>query len=107
MNGLLLTLMLSMSTPAEARRKRASDKNKTAQSADAKEELFAPIEDAIRKRKRKLALELLNEITQDEAQAPFHTEARLLQVQVYQELKFPYTAFLLYNEILKSDLPAE
>ncbi|MEC7984122.1 MAG: hypothetical protein VX278_03090 [Myxococcota bacterium] len=107
MTGILLTLIIAMLPPAEARRKRASAKDKTEQSADAKEELFAPIEEAIRKRQRKLALELLHDITNDESQSPFHTDALLLQVQLYQELKNPYTAFILYGEILKGDLGSE
>lgn len=91
---------------ADARRKKAGSKS-SSDIAQTQEEIFTPVEEALKRNKPDKALSLINEILSDETKSEYFIKAKKIEIKAFQKLRLPYSSFIKIDALIKESLSQE
>jgi tetratricopeptide (TPR) repeat protein len=106
---LLVFLLTSFVSTAEARRKKAGEisTNSAEEIVENQEDQLSDIRNALKKNKPAEAAKLLSDFFADENNRGLFSQAYALQMRTYEKLRLPFVRFQMFPTLLSESLPME
>ena len=95
-----LALIFSISTDADARRKKRTNLIKAEISIDENSDVFSASYKALSNGQKEMAINMLFEIAADESQTQNHGRAYLYAASILDEMGLSYSALFTYNDAI-------